>query len=146
VCFPVGVDLVILLENHHEMVDVVFVDVLHAKIVDNEGETDGAPVVLPVSWCDSALAVSYFVKAFGEDVLRNDASLWEAIHSMSHFAENIAIRVHFVMECTFIDDVLWEEFKFHPEVLVAIHGCHEVEVLDVGSHELCIGRGDDNVE
>jgi hypothetical protein len=128
------------------MVDVVFVDVLHAKIVNDEGETDGAPVVPPVSWCDSALAVSCFVKAFGEEVLRNDASLWEAIHSTSHFAENIAIRISFVKECVFIDDVLWEEFEFHPEVLEAIHGRHEVKVLDVDGHELCIGRGDDAVE
>ncbi len=46
----------------------------------------------------------------------------------------------------FVNDVLWEEFEFHPEVLVAIHGHHEVEVLDVNSHELCIGSGDDAVE
>ena len=73
-------------------------------------------------------------------------SLWEAVHSMLHLAENIAIHVHFVTECVFVDDVLWEEFEFHPEVLIAIHGRHEVEVLDVHSHELCIGRGDDTVD
>jgi hypothetical protein len=86
------------------------------------------------------------VKAFGEEVLCNDAGLWEAVHSMLHLAENIAIRIHFVMECIFDDDVLWEKFEFHPELLVAIHGCHEVEVLDVNGHELCTGRGDDAVE
>jgi hypothetical protein len=118
------------------MVDVVFVDVLHAKTIDNEGEADGAPVMMPVYWCDSALAVSCFVKAFAEDFLRNDVSLWEAIHSTLHFAENIAVRVHFVMECVFVHDVLWEEFEFHPEILLGIHVCHEVEVLDVDSHEL----------
>ncbi len=127
------------------MVDVIFVDVLQAKFVNNKGETDGAPVMTPVSWCDSALAVSCFVKAFGE-FLRNDASLWEAIHSMLHFVENIAICVQFVMECIFVDDVLLEKFKFHPEVHVAIHEHHEVEVLDVDSHKLCTGRGDDAVE
>jgi hypothetical protein len=100
----------------------------------------------PVSWCESALAVSCFVKAFGEEFLHNDAGLWEAVHSMSIFTKNIAIRIHFVTECIFIDDVLWEEFKFHPEVLEVIHGRHEVEVLDVDSHELCIGHGDDAVE
>jgi hypothetical protein len=118
------------------MVDIVFVDVLHTKIVKDKGEVDGAPVMTPVSWCDSALAVSCFVKAFGEGFLRNDASLWEAVHSTSHFAETIAVRVHFVTECIFVDDVLLEEFEFHPEVLVANHGHHEVEVLDVNSHEI----------
>jgi hypothetical protein len=128
------------------MVDVIFVDVLHAKIVNDNGETEGVPVMMPVSWCDSALAVSCFVKAFGEEFLCNYAGLWEAVHSMLHFTENIAIHVHFVMECLFVNDVLWEEFEFHPEVLISIHGCHEVEVLDVNSHELCIGHGDDTVE
>jgi hypothetical protein len=128
------------------MVNVFFVDLLHAKIIDDKGKTDGASVMMPVSWCHSALAVSCFVKAFGEEFLRNDAGLWEAIHSTMHFAENIAIRVHFVMECVFVYDVLWEEFEFHPEVLIAIHGHHKAEVLDVNSHELCIGHGDDTVE
>ncbi len=35
--------------------------------------------------------------------------------------------------------------EFHPEVPIAIHGHHEVEVLDVDGHELCIRRGDDTV-
>jgi hypothetical protein len=68
------------------MVDVVFVDVLHAKIVDNKGEAHGVPVMMPVSWCDSALAVSCFVKAFDEEFLHNYASLWEAIHSLLYLA------------------------------------------------------------
>ncbi len=123
-----------------------FFDVIHTKIINTEGEADGVPIVLPVSWCDSALAVACFVKAFGEEVLRNDACLWEAVHSMSDFAENIAICIHFVTECVFINDLLWEEFKFHPEELMAIYGHHEEEVLDVNSHELCIEHGDDAVE
>jgi hypothetical protein len=80
------------------MVDIVFVDVLHTKIINNKGETDGVLVMMPVSWCDSALAVSCFVKAFGEEFLPNDASLWEAVHSTLHFAENIAFRIHFVTD------------------------------------------------
>ncbi len=59
---PAGVDLVILLEDAREMVDVAFVDVLHAKIVNDKGEADGAPIVPPASWCDSVLAVTCFVK------------------------------------------------------------------------------------
>jgi hypothetical protein len=125
---------------------LVFVDVLHPKIVNNKGEADVAPVMTPVSWCDCALLVSCFVKAFGEKFLHNDAGLWEAVHSALHFAENFAFCVHFVMESVFMDDVLWEEFKFHPEILIMAHGHHEVEVLDVDSHELWIASEDDAVE
>ncbi len=102
--------------------------------------------MLPVSWFDSALVVTCFDNAFGEEILRNDAGLWEVVHSMLPFAKNIAIRIHFVTECVFNDDVLREEFEFHLEVIVAIHGHHEVEVLNVDGHELCIGRGDDAVK
>ncbi len=93
------------------MFGVVFVDVLHAKIVDNEGDAYGAPDTTPISWCDCALPVSCFVKAFGEEFLHNDAGLWEAVHPASHFAENIAFCVHFVSESVFLNDVLWEELK-----------------------------------
>jgi hypothetical protein len=63
-----------------------------------------------------------------------------------HFAENVAICIRFVTESVFIDDVLGEQFQFHSEVLIPVHGSHEVEVLDVDSHELCIEGGDDAVE
>ncbi len=64
--FPVSVDLAILLEDACEMVNIVFVDVLHAKIVNDKGETDWEPIELTVSWCDSALVVSCFVKGLAQ--------------------------------------------------------------------------------
>ncbi len=73
--FSVSVDFVVLLEDAHKMSEVIFVDVLHAKIVDDKGEAGGAPVMTPVSWCDLAMLVSCFVKAFGEEFLSNDAGL-----------------------------------------------------------------------
>jgi hypothetical protein len=144
--FPININLVVLLEYTGKMFDVFLVDVLHTKVVDNKGEADWAPVVTSISWCDLALPVSCLVKALGEEVLSNNASLREAVHPASHFEENVAICIHFVMESVFIDDVLGEQFQFHSKVLVTFHGSHEVEVLDVNGHELCIGGGDDAVE
>ncbi len=92
------------------MVDVGLVDVLHAKIVNNQGEADWAPFVAPVSRGYFALLVACFVELFGEEVLGNDAGLWEAVHSLSYFAENVAICIHFVTEFVFLNDILWEEF------------------------------------
>ena len=40
--------------------------VIDARIVDDEGELDGAPLVLPKSRDDFALEVSVFAKAFFE--------------------------------------------------------------------------------
>jgi hypothetical protein len=144
--FPIYVDLVVLLEYTGEMFDISLVDVLHSKVVDNEGEADWAPIVMPISWCHIVLSVPCLVEALGEEVLSNNAGLREAVHPTSHFAENIAIYICFVTESIFIDDVLGERFQFHSEVLVPVHRSHEVEVLDVDGHELCIGGGDDAVE
>jgi hypothetical protein len=128
------------------MFDVFLVDVLHSKVVDNKGEADWVPVVMPISWCDIALPVSCLEEVLGEEVLSNDTGLREAVRPALHFAADIPICVRFVTESIFIDDVLGEQFQFHSEVLLTVHGSHEVEVLDINSHELCIGCGDDALE
>ncbi len=111
------------------MLHVVLVGVLHAKVIDNKGEADWAPVVAPVSRCDYALTVTCLVKAFGQEFLSNDAGLWEALHPATYFTEDIAFCIYFVMESVFVYDVLWEKFNFHSEVFVTIHRRREVEVL-----------------
>jgi hypothetical protein len=120
------------------MLDVVLVDVLHAKVVDDECETDGAPVVSPVPWRDLALSIPGFVELHGEEVLRYDAGLGEAVHPVSHFAEDIAICVHLVAESVFVNDIRQEQLQFHMEVFVSIHWCHEVAIFYVNCHELAL--------
>jgi hypothetical protein len=73
------------------MFDVFLVDVLHSKVVDNKGEADLAPIMMPISWCDLALLVPCLVEALGEEVLSNNAGLREAVHPALHFAENVAV-------------------------------------------------------
>ncbi len=144
--FPIDVDLAVLLEYTDEMFDIILVGVLYSKVINNKGEADWAPILTPVSWCDLALLVPCLVEALGEEVLSKNASLRETIHPTLHFTENVAICIHFAMESIFINDVLGEQFQFHSEVLVTVHGSHEVVVLDVDRHELCVGGGDDAVE
>ena len=64
--FPVSFNLIVLFEYADEMLNNILVDVLHPKIVDNEAEADGTPVVLPVTWCGLTLGVPCFVESFGE--------------------------------------------------------------------------------
>jgi hypothetical protein len=144
--FPVGVDCVVLFQYAHEMLDVGFVNVLHPKVVDNECETDGAPVVSIVPWHDLALSIPSFVELLNEEVLRYNAGLWEGVHSASHFTEDIAICIHLVVESVFVNDIRQEQLQFHTEVFVLIHWCHEVEIIYVNCHELGIRRRDDTVE
>jgi hypothetical protein len=144
--FPVGVNCVVLCQYAHEMLDVVLVDVLHAEVIDDECETDGAPVVLPVPWRDLALLIPGFVELLGEEVLCYYAGLGEAVHPASHFAEDIAICIYLIAESIFVNDFRREQLQFHTEVFVSIHWCHEVEIFYVDHHELGIRRRDDTVE
>jgi hypothetical protein len=89
------------------VVDVNLVDVLHAEIVNKQGEADWAPFVVPVSRGYFALSVACFVELFGEEVLGNDAGLRKVIHSLSYFVEKDAFCIHFVTEFVFLDDILW---------------------------------------
>jgi hypothetical protein len=95
--FPIDVDLVVLLEYADKMFNLVLVGVLYSKVVDNKGEADLAPIVMPVSRCDLALPVPCLVEALGEEVLSKNAGFREAVHPALHFTENVAICVHFVM-------------------------------------------------
>ena len=88
------------------MGDVILVDVFDSKIVDDEGETDWAPVVCPVSWGELALFVAGNDESFLEELLCDNSCLGESVHSSSYFAEYITIGIHFVMQIVFIDNVL----------------------------------------
>ena len=57
-------DGVVVVEGRHEMVSMFLADLLDSKIVDDKGELDGAPLVLPKSRDDFDLEVSVFAKAF----------------------------------------------------------------------------------
>jgi hypothetical protein len=99
-----------LAEHAGKVVHVSFVDVFLSKIVDDQRETDWPPFVAPVSRCYCTLAVSCLVESFGEELLRDDSGLREAVHSSSYFTENVAICVHFITESIFLDDILWKKF------------------------------------
>ena len=74
-----------------------------------------------------------------------DAGLGKTIHAASHFAENIAICIHFVLESIFFDDVEREQVQFHLEVFKSVHLCYQIEILDFDCHER-VGCGDYAVE
>ena len=77
-----------------EMVNVIVVDVFYAEVINNKAEPDWAPCVCPETGHESALAVSGALEAFFEELLDNDASLWQAIHSLLYLTENFAICVN----------------------------------------------------
>ena len=59
---------------------------------------------------------------------------------------NVAVVVDLVGEVVLVDDVLGEQLDFHPEILVAFHRGHEIEVFEVQCHEFRVWGGDHAVE
>ena len=128
------------------MGDVVFVDVLDSEVVDDEGETDWAPVVRPISRGKFALFVAGDDESFLEELLCNNSCLGESIHSSSYFAEHVTVFVYFVVQIVFVDNVLGKEVDLHPEVFVAFHWRHQIEIFYVDGHKFCILGGYNAVE
>ncbi len=67
-------NFVMLLENLDEMHDVFLSNLLYAKFVHDECETDGVPFLLPVAWHEFALCVACFLELFFKEFLHNDAA------------------------------------------------------------------------
>ena len=60
-----GADIVFI-ENLGKMVGVFFAIIFYAKVVNTEGEGDGAPILSPEARCGWALMVAMFVELFFE--------------------------------------------------------------------------------
>ncbi len=93
------------------MVDVVLVDVLYTKVIDDEGKADGAPCMCPISRGDFALTVSGNEEAFLEEFLCENAGLGKAVHATVDFAK-VAIGIGDVLEVVFFDDVFGKLVEF----------------------------------
>ena len=69
VAHPIGLDLVMFSEDGHEVVNVFFTNVFHAKIVNHECEGNGSCGVLPEARYQFALEVTVFVESLFEELV-----------------------------------------------------------------------------
>ena len=60
---PIGSDGVVFLEGRQQVVSVASVDILDAKVVDDESQKDGLPTVAPEAWSGETLVVSMLVES-----------------------------------------------------------------------------------
>ena len=82
---PIGLDLVMFLEDGYEVVDMFFTDVFYAEIVDNECERNGSCGVLPEAGYQFALEVTMFIELLFEELICKKSCLWLAIHTFCDF-------------------------------------------------------------
>lgn len=119
--------------------------VFNAKIIHNEAELQGTPLVAP-----EARSGSSFVEAFGnktstKKVIGQDASLGEAITTLTNFEVDPAIAVP-PNEIVFFDEFIRDIGELDANIFGIGHRSIEVEVLQVDGTEPCALSGEDTVE
>ena len=72
---PIGLNFVMFLEGGHEVDDVFFTHVFHAKIVNHECEGNGSCGVLPEAGYQFALEVTVFVELLFKKLVREKSRL-----------------------------------------------------------------------
>jgi hypothetical protein len=88
------------------MLCVLFAHVLHTKVIDDKAEANRAVFVFLESQCDLILVIAILVEAFLQQLLDNDASLWQAVHSLCNLTVNNAIQSGNVVELVMLNDIL----------------------------------------
>jgi hypothetical protein len=83
---------VFLVDDGNEVVDVLFVSVSDAKIVNDQGEHEIAVEMFPQVGGHRAWYIAERGKEFAESVVGKLAGLWEAIHTFVHLSVGVAIR------------------------------------------------------
>ncbi len=64
--------------------------------------------------------------------------MWETIHSLLYFDIDCPIVGSQVDEVVGFDEIGWEVADFHAHVFRLVHGCVEVEILQVNGAIACV--------
>jgi GNAT superfamily N-acetyltransferase len=102
-------------------------------------------VVGPEGWGPRGWSVAILCEVCVEMVIGDDASLFEAGHSLPELHVDPAIRGEGV-ESILVQDFIREELEGEAHVFVASHGSVIVKVYYVKGHELGTGGGEGAVE
>ena len=127
------------------MVEVGWVGVFDAEVVDDEGERDGVCFVTPEGRGAWDWGVPVRCEVGGEAVLGDSTGLFEAWHPFSDFH----VDIPFVLDCVEIIlyyDLLGNELDGYAHVLEVFEGGAVIEIFYVDRAEAGGGSGDDAVD
>ncbi len=82
--------------------------------------------------------VAMLVEAFFEEILHKDAPLRETVHALLYFDIDCTIISRQVVEVVDFDKFGREVADHHAHVFYLVHGCVEVEFLQVDGAIACI--------
>jgi hypothetical protein len=67
--------LIVFLDRFQEVLGVLLTKVFDSKVVDDQREYNGTPLVFPLTGSGLALQVAMFLQSFGEELLCDDPHL-----------------------------------------------------------------------
>ena len=67
--------LTIFFDRFQEVLDVLLTDIFDSKVIDDQGENNGMPLVFPQTRSGLALRVAMFLQSFGEEFFCDDPCL-----------------------------------------------------------------------
>ncbi len=107
--------LIIFLYCLQQVLGVPLTNVFDPKIVVDQGERDGSPLLFPQTGSDLALRVAMFFQSFGEEFLCNDPCLGEPVHAFLDLAVHVSVRGCYVAQFVMLDGVVRHvrEFQLH---------------------------------
>ena len=82
-------------EDGHEVVNVLFANVLYSKIIYAKSEGNWAPCVSPKAWYKCVLVVAFCVESLLQQLLGEESRLGESIHSSPEFNVDVSVVFYF---------------------------------------------------
>ena len=119
--------------------------ILYTEIVNNEGESNGAPTVVPETWGGWSLVVSMLVQMGGEEVVGQFADLLESIDPLLDLEVYPAIAGKGI-KSIFINKFLWDDGELDFDIFMAVQGRTELEVSDIKTGKGCLRHGEGAVD
>ncbi len=117
----------------NEMVQLLLLLILNAKIVDNQDERDWPHCVFSEAGSVFALVINLWGKTFLQELVGKDSSLGETPDGLAHLEVDVSSD-DFGIEVILVNDPWWKETDGHFHVLLMVESCRKVEVADVKAH------------
>ena len=142
---PIGGDFVGLLEGLEEVFGMVVANVLDSKVIHDEHKNDGSPFVVPEARHSGALVVAVGGKSFGEEVIGQFASLFEAIDAFCDLEVNPVVE-GILGEIVLINEFLWDVRYVDADIFWTIERCAQIKVGEVVAGKACLWGRESAIE
>ena len=135
-------------QGGEQVINVGFVKILNAKIVDGKGEGEGLGGVAPETGGVRDGSVTKRCQVSAQLIVGKDGGFFQAIHSFSDLDVGITLGIEVGRgKLILFLDVLWDVLAMNSHVLIDCHVANQEKIFQVGGaiSGSSVGIGDDAV-